>query len=74
MGDNLTFKGEVLESLSAVEVECLRGVVAGGSPANIASRLNLGGAKADAVKNSLMRKLGAKCTADAVREGINAGL
>lgn len=74
MGDNLTRAREMVSSLSPVELEFLRCLVAGESQATIASRLQLGEAEALAVKQSVMSKLGTNCTADAVREGIYAGL
>lgn len=65
---------EVVASLSGTELEFLRGLVVGQSQSAIAADLNLEEIEASSVKQSLMRKLGANCTADAVREGIYAGL
>lgn len=62
------------EGLSASELEFLRGIVAGESQSAIAQRLEVDGAGALTLKQSLMRKLGAEFTADAVRIGIYAGL
>lgn len=67
-------RGEVIQTLSILEREFLRDLVAGNSQGIIASRLNLMEAEALGVRQTLMRKLGATCTADAVRIGIYAGL
>lgn len=56
------------------EFECLRLIVSGQSLTGIAAQLRLTTAQALAVKQSMMANLGANCTADAVREGIYAGL
>ena len=60
--------------LSVEETRFLRGLVAGDSHGAIASRLNLAQDRANAVRQRLMRMLGAGSTADAVRMGIYAGL
>lgn len=60
--------------LSVEQVACLRLIVAGESMATIAARLRLTPAQAHAAKHSVLAHLGARCTADAVREGIYAGL
>lgn len=60
--------------LTADEREVLTCLVAGESQRTIAVRLSMQEAEAWAVRKSLMEKLGASCTADAVREGICAGL
>ena len=65
---------KVAEILSAAELEFLRELVAGESQAKIAFRLKLAEPESLAVRRSLMHKLGATCTADAVRVGIYAGL
>ena len=65
---------EVVASLSGLELEFLRGLVAGHSQSAIAAHLKLEETEAISVKQSLMGKLGANCTADGVREGIYAGL
>jgi DNA-binding NarL/FixJ family response regulator len=62
-----------VETLSAEESRFLRGLVAGDSQATIASRMKLAQARANAVKQRLMKKLGADIAADAVRIGIYAG-
>lgn len=64
----------LIRTLSQQELEFLRGIVAGEAQRAIASRLNISEAEAGAIMQSLMRKLGAKVTADAVRVGIYAGL
>lgn len=74
MGDRPTFAEEVVEVLSVVELEFLRNLVAGEGQAFIAAHLELPEAEALAVRLSLMSKLNATCTADAVRVGIYAGL
>jgi FixJ family two-component response regulator len=61
------------ETLTAEESEFLRGLVAGDSRAAIASRMKLGQVEANAVRQRLMKKLGAEIAADAVRIGIYAG-
>src|SRR3546814_16323430 len=65
---------EAVRRLSVEQVECLRLIVAGESQTTIASQLGLTTAQAFAARQSLMESLGANCTADAVREGIYAGL
>lgn len=65
---------EAIKRLSAEEVEFLRLIVAGESMTTIAAQLGLSAGQAAAARRSLMEKLGAGCTADAVREGIYAGL
>jgi FixJ family two-component response regulator len=64
----------LIGTLSQQELEFLRGIVAGEAQRAIAFRLDLNGAEAGAMKKSLMRKLKAGVTADAVRVGIYAGL
>ena len=74
MGEIKARGREVVASLSGIEREFLRRLVEGQSQSAIAAHLKLDEAEACSVKQSLMRKLGAGCTADAVREGIYAGL
>lgn len=74
MGEIQARGQEVVASLSGIELEFLRGLVAGKSQSAIAAHLRLEETEASSVKQSVMRKLGANCTADAVREGIYAGL
>ena len=69
-----TRKGSLADILTEDEYEVLTCLVAGESQRTISLRLGKGEAHALAVRESLMKKLGAKCTADAVREGIYAGL
>lgn len=56
------------------EYEVLRCLVAGESMRTIAVRLSVDEKSAFALKKSLIAKLGGRCTADAVREGILEGL
>ena len=64
----------LVDLLTSDELEALRCMIAGESQKVIAFRLGMNEAAALAVRQSLMDKLGASCTADAVREGIYAGL
>jgi DNA-binding CsgD family transcriptional regulator len=64
----------LVQSLSPIEAQILRETVAGGTLSTIAPRLKLGTAEARRCRASMMRKLGAKATADAVRIGIYASL
>lgn len=64
----------LVDALSEDERVILRGILAGESQAAIASRLELERAEALALRQLLLRKLGASSTADAVRIAIYAGL
>ena len=67
-------KPSIADLLTEDEYDVLTCLVAGESQRTIAFRLGKGEAYALAARASLMKKLGASCTADAVREGIYAGL
>jgi FixJ family two-component response regulator len=64
----------LVASLKPLEREFLRGIVAGQSVAAIAAQLHLDRSDAESLRQSLMDRLGASCTADMVRAGIYAGL
>jgi FixJ family two-component response regulator len=64
----------LIRSLSLTELQMLRGMVAGESLSAIAFRLALDGPEAQKHRDSMMQKLGATSTADAVRIGIYAAL
>lgn len=63
-----------LNEFTEEELEVLTCLVAGESQQTIALRLGTCEGRALEIRETLMRKLGATCTADAVREGIMAGL
>jgi FixJ family two-component response regulator len=63
----------LVETLTPEEAGFLRGLVAGDTRAAIASRMKLGQAETNGVRQRLMKKLGAQTAADAVRIGIYAG-
>jgi two-component system, LuxR family, response regulator FixJ len=63
----------LVDHLTVQEREVLTCLVAGESQKTIALRLGIDEDGARLVRKSLMHKLGAACTADAVREGICAG-
>ena len=67
-------KPSLTDLLTEDEYDVLTCLVAGESQRTITFRLGKGEAHALAVRESLMKKLGARCTADTVREGIYAGL
>jgi FixJ family two-component response regulator len=64
----------LIELLAQDEREVLTCLVVGESQQTIAPRLGKDEERALEIRESLMRKLGATCAADAVREGIMAGL
>ena len=64
----------LVDRLTEDELEVLTCLVAGEAQRTIALRLGKDEADALEIRKSLMRKLGASCTADAVREGLYAGL
>ena len=72
--DKISEAQALVQNLSELELEFLRELTAGESQASIAARLRLENAVALAVRELLLRKLGAEVTADAVRVGIYAGL
>lgn len=59
--------------LTKDEYEVLTCLVAGESLRTIALRVSKDEQAALAIRQALLAKLGARCTADAVREGIMAG-
>jgi FixJ family two-component response regulator len=71
--DKMAQAHALVQSLTAEESAFLRGLVAGDSGTTIASRMELGQAEANGVRQRLMKKLGAENAADAVRVGIYAG-
>ena len=62
----------LVQRLSPIELEVLRRIIAGEALATIAIHLKLGEGEARQHRESMMLKLGAKDTADAVRIGIYA--
>ena len=64
----------LVTTLSADELEALRGVVAGESTENTAQRLGISSRIAELHRRNMMDKLGAVRTCDAVRIGLYAGL
>ncbi len=60
-----------VRNLSAEELHFLRCLISGLSQTAIAYELGILEAHALQVRETLMAKLGARCTADAVREGID---
>lgn len=65
---------EAVRLLNPVEREVLRGIVAGASNWSIASDLDITAQAVARHRESIMRKLDARVTADVVRVGIYAGL
>lgn len=72
--DKRAFAQAMVADLSVEEAGFLRGLVAGDSQTTICFRMNLAQHRAEAVRQRLMKMLGARSTADAVRIGIYAGL
>lgn len=72
--DNVSHARELVSGLSDTELKFLRKLANGHSQAEIARSLDLSSSEADAARASLMKKLGAAATADAVRIAIYAGL
>ena len=61
-----------IQTLSPMEREVLRRITAGDSLSAIAAHLEIGEGEARQHRSSMMRKLGAERTADAVRIGLLA--
>lgn len=72
--DKIAEAHALVQDLTDLELEFLRHLTAGESQVAIASRLQLDDEIALAVRELLLKKLGAGATADAVRVGIYAGL
>ena len=72
--DRISEAQALVQKLTDLELEFLRQLTAGESQARIACRLRLEDEIALAVRELLLRKLGAEAAADAVRIGIYAGL
>lgn len=72
--DRISEAQALVQDLTDLELEFLRHLTAGESQVAIASRLQLEEEMALAVRELLLKKLGAAVTADAVRVGIYAGL
>jgi FixJ family two-component response regulator len=64
----------LVSSLSARELEILKGIVAGDAVRTIAARLDLDLEIANNSHQNMMAKLNARLTCDAVRIGLYAGL
>ena len=60
--------------LSTREMEVLLGIVEGGSNKSIGQNLNISARTVEVHRSNIMRKLGARSPADAVRIALHAGL
>ena len=63
----------LVQQLSELEREALKGLIEGESVQGLASRLSIHTVQAEGIMDAMMRKLGVTRTASAVRIGLIAG-
>lgn len=74
LGDKTEEAQQLVAGLSGLENEILAGLVGGHSIKSIATILSLAPDEVERAKGSLMRRLSALRTADAIRIGVYAGI